>query len=469
MKKKILLAFLLSFNLQAANDFIYGITVDDVAQLSDVKNSIGSLPRKMTTRIVFDENVKASYYTNAINTLSPLTFIMGEVLDSYYVKSTSTSTYLNRTKEYLDAFGDKVSIWEVGNEINGIWLGSASSVMEKVYGAYKLTKERGYKTAITLYYNGTYNNGVGHATDNCWSQPSEHMMTWAKANIPQDMKDNIDYVFVSYYENDCNNYKPNWQNVFDELGSVFPNALLGIGEAGSKDNNEKQTGQEESFLTYYYQDLVINHPRYVKGIFWWYFNRDMVPMTKPLWSYFHDLLAGDDGVPNPTPTPLPPPTPESYTLHPSSIDIKKGRMSNDQSIKVLTLQDQEGSEDNWDKYIQFFESTFRGFRGIFNFTLSQDFILAGKTSLTLKVNSMSAKKAHQKWIYKIKNFQSGKWVFLGDNQEQLDWQWSQLSFTLSNINAANFVDAQGKILIRLESPFSLYQENLQLDYMGLEI
>lgn len=141
-------------------------------------------------------------------------------------------------------------------------------------GAYDLVKADGGKTAITLYLN-----------EGCWERPQNEMFAWAAANIPQYIKDGVDYVFVSYYEDDCNGRQPNWQAVFERLGAMFPNSLLGVGECGTT-----KRARKEEYLRRYYT-MRINHPRYVGGHFWWYFNQDMVPSTtKPLWHTLDELM-----------------------------------------------------------------------------------------------------------------------------------------------------------------------------------
>jgi hypothetical protein len=92
------------------------------------------------------------------------------------------------------------------------------------------------------------------------------------------MKNGLDYVLVSYYEDDCNNYQPNWQQVFDSLHVIFPNAKLGIGECGTTNANRKA-----EYITRYYT-MNITTPNYIGGYFWWYYRQDCVPWnTKPLW------------------------------------------------------------------------------------------------------------------------------------------------------------------------------------------
>ena len=96
------------------------------------------------------------------------------------------------------------------------------------------------------------------------------------------MVQNLDYVFVSYYEDDCNDLQPDWPVVFKRLAEKFPKSKIGFGEVGTLNKANKA-----EFINRYYK-LKITEPNYVGGYFWWYYKQDMVPMTKSLWTVFND-------------------------------------------------------------------------------------------------------------------------------------------------------------------------------------
>jgi len=254
---------------------VFGVTIDGINKISNIVSSLSKHYKKPTTRIVFDEWIPATDYQDAVNSISNVSFIMGELLDSYYMNQYSLSQYAARTNEYLNLLGNKVNIWEIGNEINGEWLGSTPSVVAKMDTAYKIVKLANKKTALTLYYNKV-----------CYENPQNEMFRWAVNNIPQYMKSGLDYVWVSYYEDDCNNFQPNWQVVIDSLGKIFPNAKLGIGECGTSNSNKKA-----AYIKRYYS-MKIKHERYVGGYFWWYYRQDCVPNTKALWSTLDTAMCG---------------------------------------------------------------------------------------------------------------------------------------------------------------------------------
>ena len=253
---------------------LYGVTVDDVDDLPAITESLSRLSRMPTTRIVFDEYQPASDYRKAAVAINKVSYVMGEILDSQYLTTVNVQGYLDRTREYLAALGDVVDIWEIANEINGEWLGNNADVVAKMSGAYDIAKGQGRTTALTLYYN-----------QDCWSKRSNEMFTWAQANIPERMKQGLDYVLVSYYEEDCNNLKPDWSAVFKRLETMFPNSRLGFGEVGTS-----KAADKAAYLQRYYA-LKPPVAKWAGGHFWWYFKQDMVPYTKPLWNTLNQAFA----------------------------------------------------------------------------------------------------------------------------------------------------------------------------------
>jgi len=257
-------------------DPLYGVTMDAVDHLPAILASLSSLSRTATTRVVFDEFVPASDYVDALSQISRVSYVMGEILDSAYVKRYTVADYLQRTSEYLDALEPVVDIWEVGNEINGEWLGDTSSVVAKMQGAYDRVKQRGARTALTLYYN-----------QDCWANPANEMFKWTQANVPDYMKQGLDYVLISYYEDDCNGLQPDWTSVFQRLASMFPNSKIGFGENGTA-----YASRKAAYIQRYYA-LRFPLPQYIGGHFWWYGKQDFVPWTNPLWTIFNDAIRND--------------------------------------------------------------------------------------------------------------------------------------------------------------------------------
>lgn len=260
---------------------VFGVTIADPwTNVTQLKDALSSHCMKPTARIVFDEWQAASDYYSYVSDIATTCFVMGEILDSYYVPDYSVTQYLNRTTEYLDIFEDIVGIWEVGNEVNGDWLGSTSDVIQKIEGAYGLVKARGKKTELTLYYN----------RDCFYSKPEHEMFTWVHNNISDSVKQGLDYVLISYYEDDCEDViltEAEWQEVFDSLHIIFPNSKLGMGECGTTISSKKA-----EYMNRYY-NMHITTPNYIGGYFWWYYKSypdvDCVPKTKALWDTLNNI------------------------------------------------------------------------------------------------------------------------------------------------------------------------------------
>lgn len=248
------------------NEKIYGVTVETLDNIDATVEALRKMKYKPTVRIVFHEKIPAITYLEPLKKIHEVSYIMGELADSYYMKNYSISEYRTMTRDYLDTLSSVVDIWEFGNEINGEWLGKTSEVIAKISYSFGEIKKRKQVAALTLYYN-----------EGCWEKKDAEMFTWSKKNIPEKIRRNTDYVFISYYEDDCDGKQPDWEKVFNQLAELFPGSRIGFGEVGSKFDDKKS-----DYIKKYYS-LQIPHSRYVGGYFWWYFSQDMVPDSKPLW------------------------------------------------------------------------------------------------------------------------------------------------------------------------------------------
>jgi hypothetical protein len=253
---------------------LWGVTLDDVSDTAPIVASLEALPTKPIARVVFDQGTGPADYASAIAALHPHSYLMGQLVDSSDAKAYTVAGYRQRAVNFVSKFGNQIDLWEVGNEVNGEWLGTTSQTVAKITAAYQVVTAAGGRTALTLYYN-----------PNCWSKASNEMFTWAKANVPADMKAGLGYVLISYYPEDCNNYWPShavWQSVFDQLHQIFPHARLGFGESGNS-NDRDSVAQKVALLHRYYR-LQIQGDNYVGGYFWWYYVEDALPYQgNPVW------------------------------------------------------------------------------------------------------------------------------------------------------------------------------------------
>jgi hypothetical protein len=295
----LLVCLLLCFTFQqarAGSEYVFGVTIDDPwysneTEKNAIRDALASHVVKPTARFVFDECMypvdkcvaacdecwDPSDYQKTLENVASAAFVMGEILDSAYVVNYSVAEYIERTNEYLNRFAGIVDIWEIGNEVNGDWLGVTADVVDKIEGAYAAVKARGLTTALNFYYNKS-----------CFYDKPEHeMFTWVETNISTEMRNNLDYVFFSYYEDDCEGVvhtEEEWQVVFDNLHALFPNAKLGFGEVGTENANKKA----EQMQRYYSLDIKGDY--YVGGHFWWYYRQDCVPKANALWGVLNTIV-----------------------------------------------------------------------------------------------------------------------------------------------------------------------------------
>jgi len=286
---------------------IHGVTVDDKndvrdsAFLAKLLDSLRHLSVKPTVRIVYAPGKKNGYfpahsYLDATKQIKSVGYVFGQPVDSFYMRCFTPAEHLNRFKEYVTTLGTLVDIWEVGNEINGEWLSgntkrcspkasvnstSQTDVVTKMTATFDYLKSQGKVTALTLYYNTP-----------CRRPAANEMFKWADTNIPDRMKTGLDYLLVSYYEVDCRGYKPDWQQVFSQLATMFPNSKLGISEFGWSDKRTSNPIIKNLVQRHYAIHPSVSN--WAGGGFYWEFAIDMVPYdpaSGSLWNTINTAMA----------------------------------------------------------------------------------------------------------------------------------------------------------------------------------
>lgn len=274
---------------------IHGVTVEDTNDVTtepfqtQVVNALGNLTVGPTTRVVFTPPRPASDYAAAVSRIAGVSYVMGQPVDSSSVASISVAGYRARFEDYVNTLGSNVDLWEICNECNGDWLGNTSDVVAKMTAAYNYVKSVGGRTVLTLYQFPTL-------ASSCVSNPSYDMLTWASANVPAAMKQGLNYVLVSYYNDSCTpaQPEPNWQTLFKKLSAIFPNAKVGFGEVGWSTGTPPSIAKRTTLINHFYglrNSYPITVPNYADGYFYWEFSVDMVPSSKPLWSVINTAMA----------------------------------------------------------------------------------------------------------------------------------------------------------------------------------
>jgi len=256
---------------------LFGVTINQVSDLSQIVASSRRLSHRQTTRIYFNVMRPPAYYAKAVRVLHPDSYLMGELLDSSEETGISTSAFGARTKAYLRAFGAKIDIWEIGNEVNGDWLGSYRTVSAKLTEAYRAVAARHFRTALTLYYNAGCGDGSQELSP----------IAFTRKYVPATVRGGLDYVLLSYYEDSCRGIRPSaaqWTSFFKQLHKLYPHAQLGFGEIGMVNPVTATTLASARSLMAHYYGLKIDLRYYVGGYFWWYYTEDCLPAaSKPLW------------------------------------------------------------------------------------------------------------------------------------------------------------------------------------------
>ena len=248
---------------------LHGVTVDDgwtdnATNRAKLIAALKACPVKPTVRIVMDKAVQPSSYASLFQAIHGVAYIMACPCDSdYMISYTTVAAYQKRFSDSVAALGPYVDLWEIANEINGEgWLGTDKQFLaNKMYAAYTYIHGFGLKTVLTPYE----------------FRPGDQSMTmeaWLQQYVPQDMKLGVDYVLVSYYEDDNGGYQPDWNTVFNSLQALFPNSKLGIGECGNTASNATVQSKIDMANRYYQMPKYL--PSYLGGYFWWYWVEDCV-------------------------------------------------------------------------------------------------------------------------------------------------------------------------------------------------
>jgi|GEM_PF-995125 len=278
---------------------IYGVTLDDVSNISGEVASLKQLAHVPTTRVVFDASESPSYYSGPISQLRGASYVMGQILDSSDMSKYTVASFQSRTQTYLSALGSQVDLWEIGNEINGGWLGN--NAYQQALAAFNVVSAQNAATALTFFYEGEPSDPY-----NCidTSGGGNDMFTWInqkfQLSLPAYQRDpanekfrlGLNYVLISWYPDQCNNIQPNWTQIYAQLAQIFPNAKVGFGEVGTA-NPQGGSAYEVNLINQFYPlaSTTSLPSNYIGGYFWWYYAEEMVPTTTtPLFDVLNTAL-----------------------------------------------------------------------------------------------------------------------------------------------------------------------------------
>lgn len=228
-----------------------GISFDDPWKTDAIVAALKQLPSKPMVRVIFDSEITdPSEYRTILEQIKPHATIMGELLDSEFVKNFSQTQFEDRAKAYHDELHDVVDLWEI-NEINGDWLGEGAA--QKFQAVHKLLHGRGAAVMGTFYWT-----------------PDEFWERWSLDNIPYLMGSTLDVVAMSIYPDDNEDKVPDFDSLFKRMGQLFPNSRLMVGEFGPGADQLKHVSTADRMKNcreYWTRD--INHERFDGSILWY--------------------------------------------------------------------------------------------------------------------------------------------------------------------------------------------------------
>ncbi|MDA8196434.1 MAG: hypothetical protein M0019_04355 [Actinomycetota bacterium] len=251
------------------SQFQYSVTIDSLDNLASTLNAVKSVyPSRAMVRIVVDPGVSLTQYQSAIDLAHSMSIkVMIELMDSQYMKNYSFSNYQARIDQILGTLKD-VDAWEIGNEVNGNWLGS--NVAEKV--AYAIDKASGTSTAplfLTLYWQ------LGE------DDAAHSIFNWVSENLNAGEISKLSSVGISLYPQEAP-LGASFYRIMTTLHTVyFPSQSVYIGELGYGGSGVSgswwwgspavtDASKAQTASTYVGLLLALPYP-ISAGPFWWYF------------------------------------------------------------------------------------------------------------------------------------------------------------------------------------------------------
>ena len=222
---------------------------------------------------------------------------MGEIADSVFMPDLDLAAF-GAWVDTLLARYPEIDVWEIGNEVNGEWLGG--QVREKVELATARVKaaDPDDVTVLTLYWQ------MATVDD-----PAYSMFQWIRDSVGPQLLADLDVVALSTWIGG----EPlgiAHDEVFERLHAAFPDQSVVMGELGYGTDGlatdfwwRSETDSADSVRRALAEHMYLANlafPYSLGGVFWWYYVGEMFGPT-PLWHAVHDAYRSIAG-------PVDPPT-----------------------------------------------------------------------------------------------------------------------------------------------------------------
>lgn len=247
-------------------DFNIGFTTDSGWEDDARRMASAAMhcPKRPWVRIVFDADIPAKEYRPGLEMIAREADVIGEPVDSYNFQHLTEDEYLERFREYVGELGDKVFLWEAGNEINGEWLAdyrkdhdAGKKVSQTVVKTQEFIQGQGGKALVTYYLN-----------QGCFQHGGNFVLTWMRSHpMPPPW-----LAGLSYYDDDCSGDLglDRWQQYVESLAAQSKSDRVAITECGTAKRSQKM-----EFLSRYGGILRgVSHPKWCGGGMWWYGRQD---------------------------------------------------------------------------------------------------------------------------------------------------------------------------------------------------
>ncbi len=255
----------------------------DVASVADL---MAGRRTRGAVRLVFDAADDPDAYRDRVRAAQQRGLIVvGQLLDSSQLRAMPAARWRERVRAYVAAL-PTVEVWEVGNEINGNWLGR--DAVEKVrYAAGYVRRHTTARVLLTLYWD------LGE------SDPQDSLFTWLRDRLTPADAALIDEVGLSVYPQ-VHPLGIALDRVVQRLRDVFPGTRVSITELGygAPDLQQIWTAgppgasrdAARAYLARLYGVAIRGYRPSGGGPYWWYFTQD-APPGSPLWHTFARLIA----------------------------------------------------------------------------------------------------------------------------------------------------------------------------------
>ncbi len=133
-----------------------------------------------------------------------------------------------------------------------------------------------------------------------------------------------------------------------------------------------------------------------------------------------------------------------------------------QPVTNLHVQDQSGSQNNWNKYVEFTTPGTTQYQGYRTYTVPGSLAISAITGIQVKANYLGPGISEQTWTWRIYNWNTSSWVNLGNNSGGSWNGWTLFTFNAGGTMSHYVNSSTRQIRIRLQSNNS--SDNADLDY-----